>query len=233
MRARSSGRALSTATDLRAFIGALFAATVLFAFSGPSDALEVSVKDDKGRPVKDAVVYAKTKGGVPPAPAGGENAVIDQVDKEFVPYVTVVRAGTAVSFPNRDRIRHHVYSFSRPKTFEIPLYKGVPSKPVLFDKPGVVVLGCNIHDWMSAYVYVLETPFHAVTGADGKARIGGLPAGDYYLEAWHPRMKGAPASIRKNVRLTAEGRGEAAFVIQQAPAWRAWRAPTTSGGGYR
>lgn len=231
MRARSSGRALSTAIDFRPFIGALFAAAVLFAFSGPSDALEVSVRDDKGRPVKDAVVYASAKGGVPSV--GGGKAVIDQVDKEFVPRVTAVRAGTAVHFPNHDRIRHHVYSFSRARTFEIPLYKGTPAKPVLFDKPGVVVLGCNIHDWMSAYVLVLETPFFSVTGADGKARIDGLPPGEYDVEAWHPQMRAAPRSARQGVAVTREKGGAAAFVIQQAPAWRAWRAPTTSGGGYR
>ncbi len=230
MRVRSSKPGSSTATDLR--LGALLAGLALFFLPGPSEALEVSVKDDKGRPVKDAVVYAAAKGGVAPPPQGAA-AVIDQVDKEFVPRVTAVRAGTAVSFPNRDRIRHHVYSFSPVKTFEIPLYKGVPSRPVLFDKPGVVALGCNIHDWMSAHVFVAETPFFAVTGPDGKARIDGLDPGEYAVEVWHPRMKGVPRSTRKSIAVKGDKGPETSFVIQQAPAWRAWRAPAASGGGYR
>ncbi|OGW58791.1 MAG: hypothetical protein A2V83_04580 [Nitrospirae bacterium RBG_16_64_22] len=231
MRARSSGRALSTATRFPR-LGALAAAVWLFALPAASEGLDVSVRDAKGRPVKDAVVYAAAKGGVAPPPTGAA-AVIDQVDKEFVPRVTAVRAGTAVSFPNRDRIRHHVYSFSKAKTFEIPLYKGMPPRPVLFDKPGVVALGCNIHDWMSAHVFVAETPFFAVTGPDGKAKIDGLDPGEYDVEVWYPRMKDAPRSTRRSISVKRDKGPETSFVIQQAPAWRAWRAPAASGGGYR
>lgn len=83
-----------------------------------------------------------------------------------------VYVGTRVTFPNRDNIRHHVYSFSSAKKFELPLYIGTPAAPVVFDKPGVVALGCNIHDWMLAYIYVLTTPHFAKTAADGKARLG-------------------------------------------------------------
>jgi len=114
--------------------------------------------------------------------------VVDQIDKEFVPRVKPILVGSQVSFPNHDNIRHEVYSFSPAKTFELPLYAGTPAKPVLFDKPGVVVLGCNIHDWMVGYIYVSESPWFAKTAADGKTVLRGLPPGRYVVRAWHPRL---------------------------------------------
>src|SRR5437868_8194485 len=125
---------------------------------------DVTVKDSKGDPVSDAVVYAIASG---PRAASKKQAVIDQRDRQFVPYVTAVQVGTAVLFPNSDNIRHHVYSVSPAKRFELPLYAGVPAAPVVFDKEGFVTLGCNIHDWMVAYVAVLPTPYFQVTRADG------------------------------------------------------------------
>ena len=91
------------------------------------------------------------------------DAVVDQVDKEFTPKVNAILVGTSVIFPNHDNVRHQVYSFSPAKRFELPLYAGVPAQPVVFDTPGVVVLGCNIHDWMVGYVYVSESPYFAKT----------------------------------------------------------------------
>jgi hypothetical protein len=96
-----------------------------------------------------------------------------------------VQTGTAVQFPNRDEIRHHVYSFSPPKVFELKLYAGTPAAPILFDKPGEVVLGCNIHDHMLAYVYVVDTPWFAKSGKQGEAKIDNVPAGEYDLHLWH------------------------------------------------
>ena len=101
-----------------------------------------------------------------------------------------VRTGTAVSFPNNDDIRHHVYSFSEAKKFELPLYKGVPAEPVVFDQAGTVVLGCNIHDWMLAYVYVVDTPWRLVTDEKGAGVLDDLPAGRYRVDVLHPRLKG-------------------------------------------
>ena len=102
--------------------------------------------------------------------------IIDQRDKQFIPYVTALQVGTSVWFANTDKIRHHVYSFSPAKKFELPLYAGVPAEPVVFDRPGFVTLGCNIHDWMIAYVAVLTTPYFAVTHAEGRARLNKSPA---------------------------------------------------------
>ena len=117
------------------------------------------------------------------------SGVLDQRNTQFVPRVSVVTVGTPVSFPNSDNVRHQVYSFSPAKRFELPLYSGKPAAPVVFATPGVVELGCNIHDWMLAYVVVVDTPYHAITDARGQARIQ-APAGTYTLRVWHPGLAG-------------------------------------------
>ncbi len=178
-------------TALRAIVFVLAAAPASHAAT-----LEISVTDARGAPVEDAVVWAMPKTG--PAPLRKRDAAIAQRDKAFVPLVSVIQTGTAVQFPNQDPIRHHVYSFSPPKTFELKLYAGTPAAPVLFDKPGEVLLGCNIHDHMIAYVYVVDTPWFAKTGKDGEAKIEGLPAGDYDVQLAHygQAVAQAAASIR-------------------------------------
>src|SRR5271170_2337190 len=138
---------------------------------GHTAELHVLVKDHHGKLVADAVILA-----VPLDPKSGLHVkslpdAVDQVDKQFVPYVKPVLVGATVRFPNSDNIRHQVYSFSPAKKFELPLYGGLEATPVIFDKPGVVVLGCNIHDWMIGYIYVSETPFFAKTGPAGTAVI--------------------------------------------------------------
>jgi plastocyanin len=122
-------------------------------------------------------------------PAAGVRAVMDQRKSAFVPGVLPVQAGTRVEFPNSDQIRHQVYSFSRAKPFELPLYAGSDAPPVLFDRPGVVVVGCNIHDFMIGYVVVLDTPYFGKTGGDGGLAVD-APAGRYRLQVWHPRLAG-------------------------------------------
>jgi hypothetical protein len=111
------------------------------------------------------------------------------VNRRFVPRISVIQAGTSVSFPNGDNIRHSVYSFSAPKVFTLKLYAGVPSSPIVFDKPGIVVLGCNIHDSMVAWVLVVDTPFFAHTDGAGAATLANLPPGRYTLRAWSNAMR--------------------------------------------
>ena len=111
-----------------------------------------------------------------------------QQGKAFVPDVLVVTRGTAVNFPNRDTVRHHVYSFSPIRQFELKLYTGTPANPVVFDKSGVAVLGCNIHDQMVGWVLVLDTPFFATTTATGTVRLDNVPPGAYTLRTWHARL---------------------------------------------
>ncbi len=161
-------------------------------------ALTVTVSGDDGRPLPDAVVMLEPVSGklsVKPLP----QVEISQVQRQFSPQLTVITVGTAVNFPNRDSVRHQVYSFSPIKTLEIKLYAGVPSAPVVFDKPGTAVLGCNIHDQMVAWVVVVDTPYYARTTPKGQARIEGITAGNYRLHAWHagvaPGQESAPVAI--------------------------------------
>jgi len=142
--------------------------------------VSITVADPAGQPLADAVASLEPLGQ--PAPVKPMAGVqIEQVDRHFVPRVSVVTVGTPVAFPNHDTVRHHVYSFSPVKTFELKLYAGTPHEPVVFDKPGVAVLGCNIHDQMVAWVVVVATPWFARSGATGQARIADVPAGSYRL----------------------------------------------------
>jgi len=146
--------------------------------------LSLSFRDSAGAPLEFAVATAAPVGKATSAKPG--KAVVDQVDREFVPYVSVVSVGSEVSFPNQDDIRHSVYSFSPAKRFELKLYSGTKAAPVVFDKPGVVALGCNIHDWMLAYVYVTEAPYYGRSDAKGALTLKGLEPGEYELHLWHP-----------------------------------------------
>ena len=193
--------------------------------------LDVTVKDGNDALVSDAVVYAKGRAAT--SAPGKKRAVIDQRDKQFIPYVTALQVGTSVLFPNNDNIRHHVYSFSPAKKFELPLYAGVPAEPVTFDKEGFVTLGCNIHDWMIAYVAVLATPYFQVTGKEGRVRLKDLPPGQYIVEVWQPSLKGAPEQFAQHVDLAAKGAKELLFTLNLKPDFRARRAPGLSTGGYR
>lgn len=192
------------------------AAVLLIALPALAGHVDASVLDSDGRPVGDAIVYATAPGRARATPPGVK-AVMDQIDKEFVPFVLPVQVGTLVRFPNQDNIRHNVYSFSAPKPFSLQLYRGTEAPPVLFDKPGVVILGCNIHDFMLAYVLVLETPYFARTGADGKARLTDLPAGSYELRAWHPRLPGAAEPASQPVAVAASGSTSATFRLTLQP----------------
>jgi plastocyanin len=178
-----------------------------------------------GRPLADAVVVAVPLQGIPPPGQPAAREVVDQIGQEFVPYVKPILVGSAVSFPNKDNIRHQVYSFSPAKRFELPLYAGTPAKSILFDKPGVVVLGCNIHDWMIGYIYVSESPYFAKTGANGKAELADLPGFSYQVRVWHPRLQGSEGSTRQAVDLSASARAEVAWSLALKPDTRIRRAP--------
>jgi len=168
--------------------------------AGAAADLHAVVRDEKGQPVAEAVVVA-TPEGTPARPARTKLEQVEQIDHEFVPRVKAVLVGSAVSFPNRDKVRHHVYSFSSAKRFDLPLYVGTPAKPVLFDTPGVVTIGCNIHDWMVGYIYVSDSPYFATTGADGQATLAGLPAGRYSVRVWHPQLATTEAATRRDAEL--------------------------------
>lgn len=160
--------------------------------------LEVSVVDEQGKPIENVAVYARAQGAAAHA-AARPTAVMDQQGHQFVPHVLVVQAGTEVTFPNSDTVSHHVYSFSPTKPFELPLYKGDVYPPVTFDKPGIVVVGCNIHDSMLGYIRVVDTPYFAVTNEQGVALLDTVPNGDYVVEAWTPRVRPADLPAAQHV----------------------------------
>ena len=176
--------------------------------SGAAAGLVVDVRDPHGAAVPDAVVYAipETKG--PSAPP--RHAVLDQKNRTFVPHVLPIQTGTAVTFPNSDNVRHQVYSFSSTKKFQLPLYAGTPAAPVVFDKAGVVTLGCNIHDQMTAYVVVVDTPYFALASG-GRAELSNLPEGKYDVRVWYEGMRHEPAP--QTVGLGANEEKSLAFQI--------------------
>lgn len=189
---------------------------VVLAAAAPAEEIAGRVLTHDGLPLKDAVVFVRE------LPAGSrpqdqaKTAVMDQVDKEFVPHVLPISVGTQVEFPNHDQIHHHVYSFSRTKMFEIPLYKGEKTPPILFDKEGAVKIGCNIHDWMSAVILVLPTPLFSKTGDDGSFRLGNLAPGRYSLAAWHERSN---VSVEETVREVAtDTTAPVTFTLDVSPA---------------
>jgi plastocyanin len=193
--------------------------------------IAATVTDDQGRPVADAVVVAVPTDGSMRLPSRSREAIVDQVDQEFSPKVTVVLVGTPVRFPNHDNIRHQVYSFSPAKRFELPLYAGVPAEAVVFDKPGVVVLGCNIHDWMIGYIYVSESPHFAKTGKDGTALIAELTPRTYSVRVWHPQLEAGEESTRKTVDVTRAGPAAVAWTLKLKRESKVRRAPTSEGRG--
>lgn len=145
--------------------------------------ISVEVRDSKGKLLSDAVVYVESSKTANLATSKAFE--IEQKGRQFNPQVSVVQAGTQIHFPNKDKVRHHVYSFSPAKKFELKLYSGVPANPVLFDKAGTVVLGCNIHDTMLAYIHIVDTPYFAKTDANGIAKLSNLPEDSYELKVWH------------------------------------------------
>lgn len=157
--------------------------------------LTVDVRNARGLPMQDAVIYAMRDGRETGGPPAKRTAVMDQKNRMFVPHVLAIQTGTAVNFPNRDDVRHQVYSFSAPKKFQLPLYSGTPASPVVFDKPGEVILGCNIHDRMSAYIIVVDTPYFGTTGGDGHVTLPNLGAGRYVVHIWHPDLKADPTTL--------------------------------------
>lgn len=168
-------------------VGCLLALQFLVGVQVFAANVNATVRSSDGRPIEDAAVVLEPVAGV--TSKHRRTVTIQQRDREFIPYVTVVETGTLIEFPNRDPFKHHIYSFSPAKIFEIKLYADKPVLPVLFDKAGEVALGCNIHDWMEAYVLVVDTPYFGKTGIEGNSTLQRIPAGHYRVRAWHPRQK--------------------------------------------
>jgi plastocyanin len=177
---------------------------VLLVFSVNVSALTLNgtVMTADGEPVFEAVITAvgtqKTKPVLATSPRK-----MDQKHREFVSHILAAHVGESVLFPNSDNIQHHIYSFSPTNSFEIQLYKDVVPKPIVFDKAGIVVLGCNIHDWMVGYVYVTDTPYFTQTNDKGAWSLN-LPPDDYTLTLWHPNLDTENNVQVQQLKLTAE-----------------------------
>ena len=174
-----------------------------------ADTLDVTVLDNKGDPVPDVAVYVSYD--FTPARRAPGTAVMDQRDTTFVPHILVVQKGTAVEFPNSDIVAHHVYSFSKPNDFVLPLYKGDPFDPVRFDHDGIVTLGCNIHDHMLAYIVVVDTDIFGVTDANGQFSAGPRSAlRNARVHIWSPRIRDGDLT-----QAVPDGTSEVVFVLQK------------------
>lgn len=177
--------------------------------------VDVVVRDATGRVVPGAVVYvesAAARAAVRPLP---QQDIVQQ-NRQFLPAVSLVPVGTAVSFPNQDTVRHHVYSFSPVKRFEIKLYVGTPPQPVVFDQPGIAALGCNIHDTMAAWVVVVETPWYGFTDTQGRLSLDAVPPGPHRLRAWHPGLPPGTPPLDMPLAVPAQGQPTVQVRLQGA-----------------
>lgn len=132
------------------------------------------------------------------------HAIMDQINREFSPDVLVIPVGSTVSFPNSDKVRHEVYSFSPAHRFQLPLYSGKPYPPQRFDRAGLVTLGCNIHDWMVAYILVTDAEYFGSTNSAGRWSVRDVPPGRYRLEWWHPRLGRLSQDDEREVSVAAD-----------------------------
>ena len=194
--------------------GAVVLAALLMAVEPALAAnLSLVVLKKDGRPLVGAVVTAEPESGKP-ALVPPQKTVMDQVDLSFTPDVMVIPLGTAVSFPNSDQVSHQVYSFSPAKRFQLPLYRGKAHAPVVFDQPGIVTLGCNIHDNMVAYIVVTPAPYFGRTDAHGTWVISNAPEGAYRIRLWHPLLKDPTVMLERPVHV-ASGNNDVSLKIDE------------------
>ncbi len=196
----------------RLSIGLLALGLALVLYPAPATAGTITGKVQyKGRPIKpEAVVYIENlnKQFKPPA----EPVVIDQVKMKFVPHVTPILVGTTVRFLNSDSVQHNVFTPSKAADkFNLGTWPTGQSKTYTFKRPGEVVLLCNVHPEMEAYVVVLENPFFSTTKRDGSFKISGVPAGTYTLKVWHEKRK----PVTQTVTVPESGNVEVNFDLRR------------------
>lgn len=194
----------------------ILALLAFFAAVTPSYAapLTVRVFDAFGRPVREAIVELQPSGSAARAPRAGGRYVVSQQKLQFHPFLTVIPVGADVSFPNLDPTKHHVYSFSAAKRFELKLFAKDQSRTVHFEKAGVVALGCNIHDAMSAFIFVTDSAWTARTNAQGVVTFADAPSAPGRLTVWHPYLR-APGGMLQQA--LAPGQRSASFSIRLRP----------------
>src|SRR5689334_8149570 len=197
---------------VRKFLYALAVAGAATPLAGAP--LSVRVVDSAGKPVRDAVVTLYPAGSAARAPRVAGRYVISQQNLQFHPFLTIVPVGADVSFPNLDPTKHHVYSFSPAKRFELKLFAKDQSRTVHFDKPGVVALGCNIHDQMSAFIVVTDSAWTARTNAQGMAAFGNAPNAPGRVTVWHPFLRAPGGTLQQAIAPTQRS---ANFMVRLRP----------------
>jgi plastocyanin len=197
---------------------------MLSCFTTQAKNVKIQVNDIHKIPLGNIVVYVepehsemltKEQSSVKPT------ATMDQVNRQFLPHILVINKSTKISFPNSDKIKHHVYSFSPTKTFEIKLYSDEHSDPLLFDKTGEVMLGCNIHDWMLGYVFVVDTQWFGKTNLQGDIAFD-LPDGKYTLKIWHPLMQDNDKYFTKTIAVSSDTNLKVNLKEAMKPAYAAY-----------
>jgi plastocyanin len=196
--------------EIQKLVLATISSFVLCARVVTAQEIVLSLIEPDGTPVSGAVMKLLSDMAVTPTSTAMCEAQIDQIDKEFVPAVTTIVAGGDASFPSSDDILHHVYSFSTAKTFDTPLYGREANNEYreIFDAPGVTEIGCNIHDWMLAYIYVGESDLMAISNEESVVSLANVPPGQYRLRIWHSRL-GAPQNSAEQELVIEAGRTEA------------------------
>jgi plastocyanin len=192
--------------------------------AGAAGGLSVTITGAGGTGIDGAVVIAEPLQGAP-RPRAGQKAVMDQHNLMFVPEVLIVQTGTAVDFPNSDQVRHQVYSFSGAKKFELALYAGRAHAPVVFDKAGLVTLGCNIHDNMLGYIWVTDSPWYGRSDTEGHLLLHELPAGEYRIRIWHALLDESGAQLEQRLSVQDDQMTGAVFRLK-----RVLRAPVHNHG---
>ena len=223
---------------MHGFVRPLILALALCSYGPLTAAANLNVfvqNSDIGQGLEDAVVEVLLPVDLQSSFMSAIQTTVDQQNKEFVDAVTVIPQGSHVSFPNSDNILHHVYSFSEAKVFELPLYGSgeLSDYRQLFDIPGVVELGCNIHDWMLGYIYVAQTALVAKTDQEGRASIRDIPDGVYTVRVWHPQSPEDGGVIEQQVEFTGEETAIVRLAIEPIRSSRLRRAPNTSRTRYR
>ena len=192
----------------------LFAAGLVLAAPLAAAPLTVRVVDAGGRPVPDAVVTLYPAGSAARAPRPGGHFVVSQQNMQFHPFLTIVPVGADVSFPNFDNTKHHVYSFSPAKKFELKLFAKDQSRTVHFDKPGVIALGCNIHDQMTAFIVVTDSAWVARTNGQGVAAFANAPNAPGRMTVWHPYLRTPGGTMQQAF---GPGQRSASFSVRLRP----------------
>jgi len=190
--------------------------------------LQIQLTDSHDRNAAGLGIVVDTTSTEPTSPTP-PTAVIDQRHEQFVPRVSIVQRGTEVSFPNTDRVQHHVYSFSPAKQFELALYRGNEHPPVTFDQDGIVVLGCNIHDHMIGYVLVVDSSHFGFSDQAGRLSLDGLPNETVKVTVWHPDLGIDYGAVTRTVAL---GPGNNVLQVKLDRSWPAKQEQSLSWNGY-